>query len=199
MRSETAPLDEEATVSPRRDISLTVNGQLRRIAIEDRQLLVEVIRGQLGLTGTHIGCYNGDCGACTLMIDGAITKSCLVLAASVEGAEITTVEGLADADGSLDEVQAAFWEHDAFQCGFCLPGQLFAVNDLLDEKADPTGAEVRDALVGNLCRCTGYVNIVDAALDGANRRRIARSADAVGTDAAALPCGRIQACTLHHD
>jgi carbon-monoxide dehydrogenase small subunit len=100
MTSETSELDEETTDSPQRNITLTINGNKQKVAIEDRQLLVEVIRGQVGLTGTHVGCYNGDCGACTLKIDGAITKSCLVLAASVDGAEITTVEGLADADGS---------------------------------------------------------------------------------------------------
>jgi carbon-monoxide dehydrogenase small subunit len=199
MTSETSELDEETTDSPQRNITLTINGNKQKVAIEDRQLLVEVIRGQVGLTGTHVGCYNGDCGACTLKIDGAITKSCLVLAASVDGAEITTVEGLADADGSLNQVQAAFWEKDAFQCGFCLPGQLFAVSDLLDEEDNPTAGEIRDALVGNLCRCTGYVNIVDAALDAAERRRNVRCGGAVGDSSAPLPCGKIQACTLHHD
>jgi carbon-monoxide dehydrogenase small subunit len=198
MTSKTSHLDTEQTETPQRQITLTVNGTKRSIPIEDRQLLVEVVRGQIGLTGTHIGCFNGDCGACTLKIDGAITKSCLVLAASVDGSEITTIEGLAEAEGSLNEVQEAFWQKDAFQCGFCLPGQLFAVSDLLDEKEDPTGEEVRDALVGNLCRCTGYVNIVDAALDAAERRRQAKCAGkADGTTP--LPCGKVQACTLHHD
>ncbi|MEU0465287.1 (2Fe-2S)-binding protein [Amycolatopsis sp. NPDC006131] len=154
---------------PTRMITLSVNGRRKRVLIEDRQLLVDVIREQLHLTGTRIGCYNGDCGACTLRVDGRIAKSCLVLAASADGAEITTIEGIAP-EGELGDVQQAFWDFDAFQCGFCVAGQLFAVDDLLDTSADPSEDEIRTALQGNLCRCTGYVNIVKAAKAAAQRR-----------------------------
>ena len=149
---------------PERTITLTVNGRPRTVRIEDRRLLVDVIRDELGLTGTHVGCYNGDCGACTLRIDGRIAKSCLILAASADGAQITTTEGLAS-DGNLSDIQQGFWEADAFQCGFCLPGHLFAVEDLLEHNDDPSEDDVRDALIGNLCRCTGYVNLVAATRD----------------------------------
>jgi carbon-monoxide dehydrogenase small subunit len=181
---------------PGRDIHVTVNGRPRRVRIDDRQLLVEVVRGQLGLIGTRIGCYNGDCGACTLQVDGEIKKSCVVLAASVDGAEITTLEGIAGPDGALDEVQQAFWDNDAFQCGFCLPGHVFATRDLLDADDDPSEQDVRDALVGNLCRCTGYVNLVKAALDAAERRRTNGTACRPST-ATGEP-RRSDACTLHH-
>ena len=165
--------DTETTV-PERTITLTVNGRPRRAHIEDRRLLVDVIRDELGLTGTHVGCYNGDCGACTLRIDGRIAKSCLVLAASVDGAQITTTEGLAS-DGDLSDIQQGFWEADAFQCGFCLPGHLFAIEDLLENNTDPSEDEVRAALIGNLCRCTGYVNLVAATRDIACKRHAARA------------------------
>ncbi|MTD54696.1 (2Fe-2S)-binding protein [Amycolatopsis pithecellobii] len=155
---------------PGRTIRLTVNGRPRRVVIEDRQLLADVIRAELHLTGTRIGCYNGDCGACTVRVDSRITKSCLVLAASVDGAEITTIEGIAP-EGELGDVQQAFWDSDAFQCGFCVAGQLFAIDDLLDTAEEPSEAEIRLALQGNLCRCTGYVNIVEAARLAARRRQ----------------------------
>ncbi|SFF94436.1 (2Fe-2S)-binding protein [Blastococcus tunisiensis] len=182
---------------PGRSIELTVNGAPRRVTISDRDLLVDVVRGQLNLIGTKVGCYNGDCGACTLKVDGQIKKSCVVLAASVDGSSITTIEGVAGPDGALDEVQQAFWDNDAFQCGFCLPGHLFATRDLLDADPDPTEQDVRDALVGNLCRCTGYVNLVNAAMDAAERRRSngsacpRRAGDTEGPQPA-------DACTLHH-
>ena len=160
--------------TPGRTITLTVNGRRRRILIEDRQLLVEVVREQLGLTGTHIGCYGGDCGACTLRIDGRIAKSCLVLAASVDDGEIVTIEGYSPGD-ELDELQQALWDHDAFQCGFCVPGHLFALRDLLDQNPNPTEQDARQALIGNLCRCTGYMNLVAATLDAAARRRRAEA------------------------
>ncbi|MGY1690740.1 (2Fe-2S)-binding protein [Geodermatophilus sp. SYSU D01105] len=191
-----SPLPEDVEDVPGRVITLTVNGRRRRVRIDDRQLLVEVVRGQLGLIGTKIGCYNGDCGACTLQVDGEITKSCLVLAASADGAELTTIEGVGGPNGGLDEVQQAFWDNDAFQCGFCLPGHLFATRDLLDAEDDPSEQDVRDALVGNLCRCTGYVNLVKAALDAAQRRR----ANGTAGRPAAQPGGPrpADACTLHH-
>ena len=147
--------------SPRRTISLTVNGVERVVECEDRQLLVEVVRDGLHLKGTHIGCLNGDCGACTLVVDGRIVKSCLLLGASVDGANITTVEGFAP-PGELHPIQEAFWEHDGFQCGFCLPGHLFAARDLLVSNPSPSDEEIRQALAGNLCRCTGYEKIVES-------------------------------------
>lgn len=155
---------------PGRTIRLTVNGRPRRVAVEDRQLLLDVIRHELHLTGTRGGCYNGDCGACTLRVDDRIAKSCLVLAASVDGAAVTTIEGLAP-EGELGDVQQAFWECDAFQCGFCVAGHLFVIEDLLESNPQPSEDEIRTALRGNLCRCTGYVNIVKAAQLAARRRR----------------------------
>lgn len=147
--------------TPGRTIELTVNGDTRTLSIEDRQLLVEVIRDSLQLTGTHIGCYNGDCGACTVELDGQIVKSCLVLAAAVDGAAITTIEGLSS-DGELSVLQQAFWEQDTFQCGFCVAGHLFAARELLEASPDPSDDQIREALIGNLCRCTGYVRILTA-------------------------------------
>jgi len=161
---------DEAYEAPTRSIKVVVNGRPRRVTVEDRQLLVDVLRQGLHLTGTHVGCYNGDCGACTVRVDGCITKSCLVLAASVDGAAITTIEGMAPA-GELGDVQQAFWDSDAFQCGFCVPGHLFAIDDLLEDNPEPSDDDVRHALVGNLCRCTGYTNIVKAAQLAAERRR----------------------------
>lgn len=160
----------DPTTPPGRTITLNVNGKPVTVPIEDRRLLVDVLRQELGMTGTHVGCYNGDCGACTIRVAGRIAKSCLVLAASVDGAEVTTIEGVA-ADGELTDVQQCFWEADAFQCGFCLPGHLFAIEDLLDHNTDPSETEVSEALIGNLCRCTGYTNLVAAAREAARRRR----------------------------
>lgn len=160
--------DDEHNDVPEHTIEVTVNDRRRKVRIEDRQLLVDVLRDNLGLTGTHIGCANGDCGACTVRMDGQITKSCLVLAASADGAEITTIEGYSPR-GTLDHVQQAFWDLDAFQCGFCLPGHLFAVRDLLDRNPQPDDNDIREALRGNLCRCTGYVNLVAAASEAALR------------------------------
>ena len=167
----TTAADESGEV-PTRTLTLQVNGRTQQTTIEDRRLLVDVVRQELNLTGTHVGCYNGDCGACTLRIDGRIAKSCLVLAASVEGSEVTTIEGVAG-DDELGDIQQEFWQADAFQCGFCLPGHLFAIDDLLANNDDPDEAEVREALIGNLCRCTGYVNLVAATKEIACRRRAA--------------------------
>jgi aerobic carbon-monoxide dehydrogenase small subunit len=147
--------------TPTRPLTLTVNGTRRQLQADDRELLLDVLREQLGLRGSHAGCRNGDCGACTVRLDGRIVKSCLVLAATVDGAEITTVEGLGTRE-RLSAIQQAFWAADGFQCGFCLPGHLFAAEDLLAHTADPTEAEIRHALQGNLCRCTGYQKMVEA-------------------------------------
>ena len=141
-------------------IRLTVNGTEREARVEARTLLVHVLRDQLGLTGTHIGCDTSQCGACTVLIDGRAVKSCSVLAVQAEGAQITTIEGVG-ANG-LHPLQQAFWEKHGLQCGFCTPGMILTAADLLAQNPDPTEAEVRHALQGNLCRCTGYQNIVDA-------------------------------------
>lgn len=167
--------NERHQPAPRSSISLTVNGVERVVECEDRQLLVELIRNGLHLRGTHIGCLNGDCGACTLTVDGRIVKSCLVLAASVDGTEITTIEGFAPS-GELHPIQEAFWGHDGFQCGFCLPGHLFATHDLLASNPAPSDGEIRQALAGNLCRCTGYQKIIDSVKVAARQAPFAESA-----------------------
>ncbi|MCW2842843.1 MAG: 4-hydroxybenzoyl-CoA reductase subunit gamma [Nocardioides sp.] len=146
---------------PRRLLNLTVNGQRRTVECEDRQLLVTLVREELNLKGTHVGCLNGDCGACTLECDGKIVKSCLMLAASADGSEIVTVDGLGTPE-ELAPIQEAFWNEDGFQCGFCLPGHLFAARDLIATNPDPTDDEIRQAIAGNLCRCTGYQSIVNS-------------------------------------
>jgi aerobic-type carbon monoxide dehydrogenase small subunit (CoxS/CutS family) len=124
-------------------------------------LLVEAIRDAAGLKGTHIGCLTGDCGACTVKVDGQVVKSCLLLAVQAEGADVVTIEGIAR-DGELTTLQQAFWDEYGFQCGYCLPGMLFCAQELLDENPEPSDQEIRDAIDGNLCRCTGYEFIVRA-------------------------------------
>ena len=142
-------------------LTLTLNGVPRTAEIDPRLLLVEALREPFGLTGPKIGCLTGDCGACTVRLDGAIVKSCLVLAVAVDGAEIVTIEGFAEGN-DLNEIQQAFWNEYAFQCGYCLSGILFAAEDLLERNSDPTDDEIRTAIDGNLCRCTGYENVVTA-------------------------------------
>jgi aerobic-type carbon monoxide dehydrogenase small subunit (CoxS/CutS family) len=142
-------------------LTLTLNGEPRTAQIDPRTLLVEALRDAFGVTGPKVGCGTGDCGTCTVRADGAIVKSCLTLAAAADGAVITTIEGLAGADG-LTDLQQAFWDDYAFQCGFCLSGMLFAAQDLLERNPAPTDDEIRAAISGNLCRCTGYENIVAA-------------------------------------
>jgi carbon-monoxide dehydrogenase small subunit len=155
------PSGRESEPLPERSLRVTVNGADLEVLCADRTLLVELVREVLDLKGTHIGCLTGDCGACTLMVDDRIVKSCLMLAAGAEGAAITTVEGLAPA-GELHPIQQAFWDHDGFQCGFCLPGHLFAAVDLLRANRTPSDEEIRAAIGGNLCRCTGYEKIIDS-------------------------------------
>ena len=142
-------------------IEVTVNGRLHREPVEPRLLLSDFVRHRLGLTGTHVGCEHGVCGACTVKLDGLAVRSCLLLAAQVDGAEIVTVEGLAGG-GALTPLQEAFRRHHALQCGFCTPGILVAADDLLSHERAPTRAEIVDMLSGQLCRCTGYTAIVDA-------------------------------------
>ena len=143
-------------------VALTVNGTPHEVEVPARRLLSDVLRHDLGLTGTHVGCEHGVCGACTVLVDGAAMRSCLLFAVSVEGAAITTVEGCRAPDGSLGPVQAAFRDCHALQCGFCTPGFITTVTAFLRENRAPTAAEAREAISGNLCRCTGYQNIVAA-------------------------------------
>jgi aerobic-type carbon monoxide dehydrogenase small subunit (CoxS/CutS family) len=152
------------------DIDLQVNGRREQRTVEARMTLVDFLRHELGLTGTHVGCEHGVCGACTVLVDGASARSCLMLAAQADGAAITTVEGLAP-DGAPNALQEAFWTHHALQCGFCTPGVLITLTELLREIPDPDEAAIREALAGNLCRCTGYTNIVAAALAAAAAAR----------------------------
>jgi xanthine dehydrogenase iron-sulfur cluster and FAD-binding subunit A len=153
------------------DLQLNVNGRPHRIMVPVRRLLSDCLRHDLGLTGTHVGCEHGVCGACTVLLDGAPVRSCLILAAGAEGCEITTVEGLAEADGGLSRVQEAFRESHALQCGFCTPGFLTTVTAFLDEVPNPSLEQAREAIAGNLCRCTGYQNIVTAVRRAAELRR----------------------------
>ena len=144
-----------------RRISLTVNGVARELEVEARELLVYVLRERLGLTGTNVGCDTSSCGSCTVLVNGESVKSCTMLGVQADDLEITTIEGLAE-NGSLHPVQQAFHEHHGLQCGFCTPGMVLATVSLLAESPSPSEEEIREALEGNLCRCTGYHNIVKA-------------------------------------
>jgi aerobic carbon-monoxide dehydrogenase small subunit len=149
-------------------ITVTVNGQLHAGDVEPRQLLVHFLRDTLGLTGTHVGCDTSNCGACTVHLDGDAVKSCTVLAAQADGAEVTTIEGMGS-EGDLHPMQEAFWANHGLQCGYCTPGMIMAGADLIAKNPSPTEEEVREALAGNLCRCTGYHNIVKAVLSAAGQ------------------------------
>ncbi len=151
---------------------ITVNGKTEAHAIEPRLLLSDFLRHELGLTGTHVGCEHGVCGACTVLFDGQPVRSCLMFAVQASGHEITTVEGLAQSMDNLHPLQQAFWDAHGLQCGFCTPGILMTLLPFLAENPQPTETEVREALSGNLCRCTGYQHIVDAALLAARRMEI---------------------------
>jgi aerobic carbon-monoxide dehydrogenase small subunit len=151
------------------NVRVIVNGRTYERTVPPRLTLADFLRHELGLTGTHIGCEHGVCGACTVLVDGASARSCLMLAAQADGAEIRTVEGLKGSDGVLHPIQQAFHEHHGLQCGYCTPGMLMTLVEFLGENPKPTAEEVRDAISGNLCRCTGYHRIVDAALDAARR------------------------------
>ncbi len=147
-------------------LQVTVNGEAHASEVPARMLLVHYLRDELGLTGTHVGCDTSSCGACTCLVDGESVKTCTMLAVQADGAEITTIEGLGSED-ALHPMQEAFWEHHGLQCGYCTPGMIMASADLLNRNPNPTEEDVRHALEGNLCRCTGYHNIVKAVLSAA--------------------------------
>jgi aerobic carbon-monoxide dehydrogenase small subunit len=149
-------------------VTMNVNGSERQGEVESRTLLVHHIRENLGLTGTHIGCDTSQCGACTILMNGKAVKSCTVLAVQAEGAEITTIEGLAK-DGELHPIQEGFWEEHGLQCGYCTPGMIMTTVDLLQRNPNPTEAEIRHGIEGNLCRCTGYQHIVKSIQYAANK------------------------------
>lgn len=158
-------------------VAITVNGQLRTADIEPRTLLVTFLRDHLGLTGTHTGCETSSCGACTVLLNDQSVKSCTVLAVQADGGSVTTIEGLAP-DGMLHPIQQAFWEEHGLQCGYCTPGMILTAKALLVDNPNPSDDEIRHALEGNLCRCTGYVNIV---------RSIKRAAEMLAAGAEASP------------
>ena len=158
-------------------VSMTVNGKAVSGEIEGRTLLSGFLRDGLGLTGTHVGCDTSQCGACVVHVDGVAVKSCTMLAAEAEGCEVATIEGQANADGSLSVIQAAFQEHHGLQCGFCTPGMVMSAAALLKENPKPTEQEVRDYLEGNICRCTGYHNIVKAILAASGQEVPAMAAE----------------------
>ena len=158
-------------MTDKRTVALTVNGKRYEKEVEVRVTLADFIRHYLGLTGTHLGCEHGVCGACTVLLDGRAVRSCLLLAVQANGREITTIEGLAPQAGGLHPLQEAFRDHHGLQCGFCTPGMLTTLVEFLRDNPDPTPEQVRVAISGNLCRCTGYQGIVDAALAAAKRLR----------------------------
>jgi len=158
-------------MTDKRTIALTVNGRRHERTVETRMTLVDLLRHELGLTGTHVGCEHGVCGACTVLLDGLSVRSCLMLAVQANGHAVTTVEGLAGAGHVLNPLQEAFWDKNALQCGFCTPGMLLTLTELLAANAAPMEDDVRDAISGNLCRCTGYQAIIEATMLAAARMR----------------------------
>ncbi len=165
-------------------ISVTVNGEVREADVEPRLLLVHLLRDVFGLTGTHVGCDTSNCGACTVHVDGVSAKACTMLAVQADGSEIRTIEGLANG-AELHPLQQAFWDQHGLQCGFCTPGMIMQSAWLLDQNPDPSEAEIREGISGNLCRCTGYVNIVKAVQQAAEQMRTTAEAPAdAGAEAA---------------
>jgi carbon-monoxide dehydrogenase small subunit len=150
------------------DVTLTVNGTNRQVRVQPRKTLADTLREDLRLTGTHLGCEHGVCGACTVLLDGAAVRSCLIFAVQAAGAEVTTVEGLTPADGALSPVQQAFKDCHGLQCGFCTPGFVVSVTAMLADNANPSDDEIREGLSGNLCRCTGYQGIIAAVKQAAS-------------------------------
>ncbi|MEO7403194.1 MAG: (2Fe-2S)-binding protein [Burkholderiales bacterium] len=163
------------TVIPKIDIELDVNGAKHRATLEPRTTLADCLRHSFGLTGTHLGCEHGVCGACTVLVDGESSRSCLMLAVQAQGLAIRTVEGIAGT-GPLTALQESFWDLHGLQCGYCTSGILMSLTELLAANADPSESEVRETLSGHLCRCTGYHNIVAAAMEAAKRMRTAKAA-----------------------
>ena len=159
------------------NVKLTVNGGEVEVSAEPRTLLIHLLREHLDLTGPHIGCDTGHCGACTVDLDGRSVKSCMVFAAQVDGAEVTTIEGVAGADGALHPLQEAFREHHGLQCGYCTPGMIVRAWRLLEENPDPDEEAIRHGIAGNLCRCTGYQNIVKAIRAAADEMNAARETE----------------------
>ena len=155
-------------------VSITVNGKVRKADVEPRMLLVHFLREHLLLTGTHVGCDTSQCGACTVLVDGRSAKSCTIFAVQADGAEVTTIEGLAR-NGELHPVQHGFWEEHGLQCGFCTPGMIMAAVDLLNETPQPTEEQIREGISGNFCRCTGYQHIVNAIQHAAGSRPPSRA------------------------
>jgi carbon-monoxide dehydrogenase small subunit len=168
--------DAEGDDVDQREITITVNDTLFKETVSTRTTLADFVRHQLRLTGTHLACEHGVCGACTVLFDGMSARSCLILAVQADGHEITTVEGLAREDGTLHPLQQAFSDHHGLQCGFCTPGMLTTLVELLRDNPDPSETDVRMAISGNLCRCTGYISIIAATLDAAKRLRMGRPA-----------------------
>ena len=162
-------------------ISLTVNGERHQLDVEPRRLLVQAIREDLDLTGTHVGCDTSHCGACTVHIDGRSAKSCTLLAVQADGAEVTTIEGLSSG-ADLHPLQQAFWDQHGLQCGFCTPGMIMQSAWLLEQNPEPSEGEIREGISGNLCRCTGYVNIVKAIQQAAGTLSAAESAPVVAAE-----------------
>jgi len=159
------------SASPKQIVRVKVNGKDYAKPVEPRLLLVHLLRDELGLTGTHVGCDTTNCGACTILLDGKSVKSCTVFAVQADGTEITTIEGMQDPDGGLHPIQQAFWENHGLQCGYCTPGMVMQAAWLLRENPDPTEDEIRLGISGNLCRCTGYQNIVKSIEEAAKVMR----------------------------
>jgi carbon-monoxide dehydrogenase small subunit len=153
------------------EISFTLNGSEVTLSVEGHTRLIDLLRGPLGLTGTKEGCGKGECGACTVIVDGRTVNSCLYPALEIEGRSVTTIEGLQGTGNELSTIQKAFVDHGAIQCGFCTPGMIMSTKMLLDSNPDPTEDEIRDGLLGNLCRCTGYVQIIEAVKEAAAQLR----------------------------
>jgi carbon-monoxide dehydrogenase small subunit len=165
-------------------IEIAVNGERRHCSVEPRMTLADCLRHELGLTGTHLGCEHGVCGACTVLVDGVSARSCLMLAVQADKAQVQTIEGVADKDGRLHPLQEAFRRKHGLQCGYCTPGMIMTLLEFLAENAAPTEVQVRDAISGNICRCTGYQGIVAATLDAAAELRSCGGANLIGASSA---------------
>jgi len=171
-----------AAEGPGMEISMTVNGEARSARVDPRTLLSDFLRHDLGLTGTHVGCEHGVCGACTVLMDGQSVRSCLLFAAQANGMRVETIEGLATRPDAMHPLQDAFWEHHGLQCGFCTPGMILSAKELLAANPAPSDEEIREAIAGNICRCTGYTFIVEAIRSAAEQMRAEAGAAEVRSD-----------------